>query len=223
MCVGPTEPVAVHPRVRGEHRGTEFHISAPSGSSPRARGTLHLVLPKFEFHRFIPACAGNTPSQVPGPPLQPVHPRVRGEHCSSSARPSGEFGSSPRARGTLFLTIFAVIGSWFIPACAGNTDVLGSTPRWASVHPRVRGEHIGASLGRRIRSGSSPRARGTRILASESYHLVTVHPRVRGEHPTGTVMRCSIPGSSPRARGTRYLQPCYGHAIRFIPACAGNT
>ena len=112
---------AVHPRVRGEHFGACEIVSAPAGSSPRARGTLSDAGTKTGVLRFIPACAGNTPGGRLPNPLKPVHPRVRGEHLVLSGSCSRCYGSSPRARGTQNWRIRSAQRWRFIPACAGNT------------------------------------------------------------------------------------------------------
>ena len=53
-------PSAVHPRPRGEHYlGLVLELD-PIGSSPPARGTLHVWVDRLAVHRFIPARAGNT-------------------------------------------------------------------------------------------------------------------------------------------------------------------
>ena len=44
-----------------------------------------------------------------------------------------------------------------------------------------------------------------------------------GEHSTATNKRFAHNGSSPRGRGTPVLPPASSHAIRVIPAWAGNT
>ncbi len=50
----------VHPRVGGEHSRREYLYTAPTGSSPRGRGTpAHSGSPGRQ-DRFIPAWAGNT-------------------------------------------------------------------------------------------------------------------------------------------------------------------
>ena len=92
-------------------------------------------------------------------------------------------------------------------------------------------------------TGSSPRARGTRLLVSppvagtrfipacagnaRTARIVSwrrsVHPRVRGERPKVRASPRNTPGSSPRARGTRMSRPCRCRESRFIPACAGNA
>ncbi len=51
----------------------------------------------------------------------------------------------------------------------------------------------------------------------------TVHPRVCGEHESGKHPGLSHCGSSPRVRGTQRKAWIVCAAIRFIPACAGNT
>ena len=115
---------------------------------------------QFQADRFIPACAGNNLTIVPGlqpgssprvrgtyqvsqAVLPPVHPRVCGEHLSGIGLGWNSFR--------------------FIPACAGNMLLLvvGDCPSIKSVHPRVCGEH------------QRPYCQLT---------LWPVHPRVCGEH-----------------------------------------
>ena len=58
----------------------DLAVFAQNGSSPRLRGTLHLLSNKPKIFRFIPALAGNTvPAGSVYEPL-PVHPRACGEH-----------------------------------------------------------------------------------------------------------------------------------------------
>ena len=51
--------VSVHPRVGGEHHTTMDIFTFITGSSPRGRGTLIIILPSLVTTRFIPAWAGN--------------------------------------------------------------------------------------------------------------------------------------------------------------------
>ena len=94
----PSPPV--HPRVCGELPCWRANPRIADGSSPRVRGTpwprLHVVEPE----RFIPACAGNSPSRSGACPCRPVHPRVCGELRLEEAFDSRCVGSSPRVRGT---------------------------------------------------------------------------------------------------------------------------
>ena len=150
-CAGNTYPRtitpntgAVHPRVRGEHFTGLYVFKHMAGSSPRARGTPQIEQNYRRRHRFIPACAGNTLPTTHKPPTAPVHPRVRGEHINSPASVRYFFGSSPRARGTLFRLRFHTDAPRFIPACAGNTFIASLICNLPAVHPRVRGEHASA-------------------------------------------------------------------------------
>ena len=91
-------------------------------------------------------------------------------------------------------------------------------------HPRMRGEHIQASNVMRIgdgiipacagstpsdmcvisvMQGSSPHARGARVVDSLLMHIVGDHPRMRGEH--------------------RFSHAPIDSGRRIIPACAGST
>ena len=127
-CAGNTAPPdqvvalpSVHPRVCGEHGRIDRRRWGAQGSSPRVRGTPSRIDNHIHPVRFIPACAGNTRSQRHRSALQPVHPRVCGEHTSTKLHMLANHGSSPRVRGTLREKIIAGWKQRFIPACAGNT------------------------------------------------------------------------------------------------------
>ena len=116
--------------------------------------------------------------------------------------------------------------------------------RWIiRVHPRVGGEHIDSVLRDAKGNGSSPRGRGTRLIAKhrlvitrvipawagntqvrrEPTLLATGHPRVGGEHIDVLYGSDSTDGSSPRGRGTLRFRRRHGVEERVIPAWAGNT
>ena len=152
-------------------------------------------------------------------------------------------GSSPRARGALRPGLPQRLGQGIIPACAGSTYGISPilSPVWD--HPRVRGEHRGASRSGPSWKGSSPRARGARhaptrqgrpggiipacagstMRSTRPARMSRDHPRVRGEHYMLVDQAEGKPGSSPRARGapTRRRRRRVGGGI--IPACAGST
>ncbi len=233
----------VHPRVCGEHDDGRVYIPPPYGSSPRVRGTRLQQLAHRQVLRFIPACAGNTAGGLSRTTARSVHPRVCGEHLGDAVGFGLNLGSSPRVRGTPPAHSRARLSHRFIPACAGNTQLMDSTALTASVHPRVCGEHPLQTWSASVITGSSPRVRGTRVgrvgptvatrfipacagntrCAQASHHAQAVHPRVCGEHTKKNLLAVAATGSSPRVRGT--LQPrgqCCRY-WRFIPACAGNT
>ena len=220
----PTCRWSVHPRERGEHQpqrpcggARDRFIPASAGNTasrtaPRATRTVHprergehaqSSAPTHAPSRFIPASAGNTLRDRGRPAVRPVHPRERGEHTRNPPHLAGGFGSSPRARGTLFAIAGARLYGRFIPASAGNTPSGKMATSYLPVHPREQGEHT--ALRRRC-----PRR-------------PPVHPRERGEHPGLLLSPWSMAGSSPRARGTHTDGALHGALCRFIPASAGNT
>ncbi len=193
--------------------------------------------------RFIPAGAGNTSGAACAVLSASVHPRWRGEHAYRQVQGNEDAGSSPLARGTHLQLSLGNLQIRFIPAGAGNTKNISHSIRSTTVHPRWRGEHIGHDARRPFRAGSSPLARGTRVIlfpvpaqvrfipagagntryAGRLLVNLPVHPRWRGEHTYSCGRSSFIRGSSPLARGTpiaagRQLAPS-----RFIPAGAGNT
>ena len=234
---------AVHPRVGGEHASITIRVAARSGSSPRGRGT-HAIKQEIKlFGRFIPAWAGNTRACASKHSLPPVHPRVGGEHISTTPRISCGSGSSPRGRGTRACRRWPPGRLRFIPAWAGNTQTTRAAAVYSAVHPRVGGEH---HVQREVNVpvvGSSPRGRGTRtnIYIDISYlrfipawagntdsprepaRRESVHPRVGGEHEWVMELDKVCPGSSPRGRGTLHHPFGEQAEVRFIPAWAGNT
>ena len=112
---------AVHPRLRGELSIFSSQNTIRDGSSPLARGTrlcLKMCLPTI---RFIPACAGNSPSGNKRPKRDAVHPRLRGELNTYGNGYANDPGSSPLARGTPTLAHLGEQTIRFIPACAGNS------------------------------------------------------------------------------------------------------
>ena len=173
--------------------------------------------------RFIPACAGNTRHRPCAPPPLPVHPRVRGEHLSSTTPSAPMRGSSPRARGTHGIGQDVGIAPRFIPACAGNTSNAWTPPSPRPVHPRVRGEHSTMTGSLHLHHGSSPRARGTHVAAGHTVQPGRFIPACAGNTWLLSTSSSSVYGSSPRARGTPAAPCCQAQSRRFIPACAGNT
>ncbi len=130
-----------------------------------------------------------------------------------------------------------------IPADAGNTVLHSFYQSWSQDHPRGCGEHQIVCSIITIFVGSSPRMRGTRMMAASRLILLRIipadagntpnqgrdrfhkkdHPRGCGEHIIIRFRRYCVPGSSPRMRGTQIGVPCCGLLFRIIPADAGNT
>ena len=251
-CAGNTSQASArydatwdHPRVCGEHAGEILDKLRKWGSSPRVRGTRQKMVPSRVNGRIIPACAGNTPRHRPAHSALNArdHPRVCGEHREGAEDAGHRQGSSPRVRGTPAGLPCTRPISGIIPACAGNTIRSACAPLHRWDHPRVCGEHEMLVTDGSGKQGSSPRVRGTRLLAIVQSGVTGIipacagnthrrrsrpdgagdHPRVCGEHSELLFLPGGIGGSSPRVRGTPAscyrAESCKG----IIPACAGNT
>ena len=89
----------VHPRIRGEDPGYEVVAFLPQGSPPHTRGRFEQVFNIAETHRFTPAYAGKMGREGHLCPWGKVHPRIRGEDCTSSWSGQAPEGSPPHTRG----------------------------------------------------------------------------------------------------------------------------
>ena len=132
--------IAVHPRVCGEQAKSPAHYYQALGSSPRVRGTGDCGRGRGGRVRFIPACAGNSIGRDCHLGWSPVHPRVCGEQPRLALFGDASSGSSPRVRGTVEREVNRARSQRFIPACAGNSVVVGGQCDRGAVHPRVCGE-----------------------------------------------------------------------------------
>ncbi len=68
----------------------------------------------------------------------------------------------------------------FIPAGAGNTDILSNTDAVIAVYPRWRGEHVFLGLDLLLASGLSPLARGTLIHGATGLLFIRFIPAGAG-------------------------------------------
>ena len=214
-----------------------------SGSSPLARGTQGQITVSGDVNRLIPARAGNTRCLESRRRSTPAHPRSRGEHCSKSKACVISCGSSPLARGTLFMPRAGLRAIRLIPARAGNTHSTKPASVSVAAHPRSRGEHHAVVHSGGYGLGSSPLARGTpqlrrvhataprliparagnTLIFNSSARFSAAHPRSRGEHLRAARVALGFAGSSPLARGTHGFTVPAGARVRLIPARAGNT
>ena len=130
-----------HPRIRGEHARQSAQSVADKGSSPHTRGAPPLRAAACRHAGIIPAYAGSTTSSRTTRPTCRDHPRIRGEHPTSSACRSRKSGSSPHTRGALYLRHALGHGPGIIPAYAGSTSSWPASQTSSWDHPRIRGEH----------------------------------------------------------------------------------
>ena len=78
--------------------------------------------------RFIPAGAGNTGDATLARSGTAVHPRWRGEYAYIYIANVPPCGSSPLARGILWVVPHDTVSPRFIPAGAGNTRYIAHRP-----------------------------------------------------------------------------------------------
>ena len=127
-CAGETVPdparrrsVSVYPRVCGGNPCTAPPILTPTGLSPRVRGKHVAGDSAWSDVGSIPACAGETHTDLRFGSLPTVYPRVCGGNLRRCAHRNVVRGLSPRVRGKpdKGFILLGRIGS--IPACAGET------------------------------------------------------------------------------------------------------
>ena len=171
--------------------------------------------------RIIPARAGFTPPRTLCGCGSLDHPRSRGVYGGSINTPGTLLGSSPLARGLPTVPPGTSTARRIIPARAGFTSsdllrIAGTTD-----HPRSRGVYFGRLRRLRQVRGSSPLARGLRIIRQRNTSVRGIiparagftrpdamdglgskdHPRSRGVYVVKKSMKHIKPGSSPLARG----------------------
>ena len=221
------------------------------GSSPLARGLQIREIEERIKRRIIPARAGFTGGEPPFDDADADHPRSRGVYSSPPPPPppppppspgTGR-GSSPLARGLPQVHRLGSRDGGIIPARAGFTaEVLGPRTHQRD-HPRSRGVYGGAGRWGQAPVGSSPLARGlrvmrggggwwTRIIPARAGFTPTVpespghagdHPRSRGVYAWPPSTPTSSSGSSPLARGLPVACMVVSVFWWIIPARAGFT
>ena len=198
-----------------------YHVYL-AGPSPRVRGSRSRATRTRRRSGSIPACAGKPTSSAPAGTPGWVHPRVCGEASGVRAVSIGDWGPSPRVRGSLERGLRSAASEGSIPACAGKPLVASSTLAVVRVHPRVCGEAARRARSGHYEPGPSPRVRGSprsrKVVeqrrgsipacagkpsrAGTSTSAAWVHPRVCGEAVhDGRVVDAGW-GPSPRVRGS---------------------
>ena len=152
-------------------------------------------------------------------------------------------GSSPLARGLLYITFIFLGTKWIIPARAGFTREGHGIHLRPGDHPRSRGVYGTACESWVTLKGSSPLARGLPRPAPARFSVggiiparagftlgraagcgaVGDHPRSRGVYCEPVARESPDEGSSPLARGLRHRPSQRSPRRRIIPARAGFT
>jgi len=154
--------------------------------------------------------------------LPSVHPHVRGEHATPTARTAPSNGSPPRAWGASGTRAVRRTFSRFTPTCVGSMAPSRAARSAITVHPHVRGEH---DLRRRrglLRERFTPTCVGSMHGGLLVAVCQTVHPHVRGEHSFPSLCERRACGSPPRAWGAFPLEDDRVVACRFTPTCVGS-
>ena len=152
-------------------------------------------------------------------------------------------GSSPLARGLLRSTCRVSLGTRIIPARAGFTRHCPGSSSSEPDHPRSRGVYFYVVQSGENTWGSSPLARGLRVVVRPGGHVAGIIPARAGfthlpgatrrrlwDHPRSRGVYLSIPrlnslssGSSPLARGLLGVDVGCRTGGRIIRARAGFT
>ena len=166
--------------MRGEHEGGTAKPQMGVGSSPHARGAPDVALERAVELGIIPACAGSTGHRYRRGYVSQDHPRMRGEHRSDRLSSASRRGSSPHARGARDRRLQQARQEGIIPACAGSTPETTDIHGHHRDHPRMRGEHLCSRQSPSAATGSSPHARGARLLPQSPVRLLGIIPACAG-------------------------------------------
>ena len=153
-----------HPRSRGVYTMAMWSSTPSSGSSPLARGLHDRDHQDVRGQRIIPARAGFTRWRCGRQRRRQDHPRSRGVYKAQHKPVATSGGSSPLARGLRSLKLLHQLLGGIIPARAGFTLVSLSCRSTEWDHPRSRGVYQETALVLNSIVGSSPLARGLRVL-----------------------------------------------------------
>ena len=189
-----------HPRRCGADRANVRRGRHHRGSSPQVRGRLIQRPHHLQRRGLIPAGAGQTRGRVFTPRIVGAHPRRCGADMRSRALRQPARGSSPQVRGRPEPRGDGPVAPGLIPAGAGQTRWVITSPPWWRAHPRRCGADAACSPRRLVDGGSSPQVRG-RLMGMVRGQLTTrLIPAGAGQ--TGSCRFRSVPvGAHPRRCG----------------------
>ena len=159
------------------------------GSPPHTRGTPLFTASIISTIRITPAYAGNTLSIADFIRNAWDHPRIRGEHSTTSFFSSPAKGSPPHTRGTHYTKKETHLTIGITPAYAGNTITLRRLRLKVWDHPRIRGEHSNTAAVGQLNAGSPPHTRGTPSHESRVYKKEGITPAYAGNTPPSSTGR----------------------------------
>ena len=171
------------------------------------------------------------------------HPRSRGVYPGARSANDRLRGSSPLARGLLWIGHVTLTARRIIPARAGFTHGHSERRNNYTDHPRSRGVYYFMGTMPCSWVGSSPLARGLqKVVHSNSLGIRIIparagftdrrslpavqrgdHPRSRGVYWPAALDAAGLVGSSPLARGLQFTTGGFLFSGGIIPARAGFT
>ena len=134
-----------------------------SGSPPRVREKLRMIIQHGLNGRITPACAGKTANYLITCLLCRDHPRVCGKNSALIGQKTGFPGSPPRVREKLQTLCLVISGTRITPACAGKTSTSNLILPFEWDHPRVCGKNLLPLKIDCLIPGSPPRVREKHI------------------------------------------------------------
>ena len=173
-------PSADHPRSRGVYCARTSRTRSVPGSSPLARGLPAEVGGVDDDAGIIPARAGFTGEVMGAMSAAWDHPRSRGVYEAARSWAASRLGSSPLARGLLWVAGGDAKAVGIIPARAGFTGPSRTGSAGRSDHPRSRGVYRGIFAPPVTMSGSSPLARGLPAAPHDRAMSVRIIPARAG-------------------------------------------
>ena len=196
----PRVSPADHPRIRGEHVSPSSRMAMARGSSPHTRGAPMDFRDPRVVSGIIPAYAGSTVDWTMVTSRVADHPRIRGEHATSTATTNLGNGSSPHTRGAHRLPLDELTLERIIPAYAGSTCRRSRQLTASADHPRIRGEHEMTLHKNGLVVGSSPHTRGAPLPPSAPPRRLRIIPAYAGSTDAAAVA-IEAPPDHPRIRG----------------------
>ena len=195
-----------HTRSRGVYAVGARGGRGSAGSSPLARGLPHTAGLQRAPPGIIPARAGFTDPSGTRLTSHRDHPRSRGVYGARARERGPRGGSSPLARGLLNRRALRASARWIIPARAGFTLAWVGQALNLWDHPRSRGVYTWPKGPMTSRSGSSPLARGLRLVVGLVQARRGIIPARAGFTRTQTHPCVFLP-DHPRSRGVYALLP----------------
>ena len=119
-----------HPREYGENIRCPARTWSPTGSSPRIRGELGLLMRLIMLPGIIPANTGRMPLARKTRYNLTDHPREYGENPVEYPADHPNTGSSPRIRGEFVGSDGACPGPGIIPANTGRMPLMSASENY---------------------------------------------------------------------------------------------